>query len=183
MNVAHEPKASTIRRRAVIIALLLIVPNAYFVIGAEVLSNQGFPTRVALFYTVVFIVFAVTLLNTLLQKFLPTSALTRPELGFLYVLLSLGASLAGTDMLQGLMIMIGHPFWFATPENDWKNLYWQYIPHWLTVRDPSVLNGFYKGETTLYTHAHIKVWIGKALIWGAFRLRAGSNAVVHQRHS
>ena len=168
MNVANELKASTVRRRAVIIALLLIVPNAYFVIGAEVLSNQGFPTRVALFYTVVFIIFVVTLLNTILQKFLPSAALTRPELGFLYVLLSLGASLAGTDMLQGLMIMIGHPFWFATPENDWKNLYWQYIPHWLTVQDPSVLNGFYKGDATLYTQSHIRVWIWRVLIWGGF---------------
>ena len=168
MNVANELKASTVRRRAVIIALLLIVPNAYFVIGAEVLSNQGFPTRVALFYTVVFIIFVVTLLNTILQKFLPSAALTRPELGFLYVLLSLGASLAGTDMLQGLMIMIGHPFWFATPENDWKNLYWQYIPHWLTVQDLSVLNGFYKGDATLYTQSHIRVWIWRVLIWGGF---------------
>ena len=168
MNVAHEPEASTIRWRAVIVAVFLVVPNAYFVIGAEVLSNQGFPTRVALFYTVVFIVFVVTLLNTILENSLPGTALTRPELGFLYVLLSLGASLAGTDMLQGLMIMIGHPFWFATPENDWKNLYWQYIPHWLTVQDLSVLNGFYKGEGTIYTQAYLKVWIGRVLIWGGF---------------
>ena len=166
--MVHELKASTIRWRAVIIALLLVVPNAYFVIGAEVLSNQGFPTRVALFYTVVFIVFVVTLLNTLLEHSFPGAALTRPELGFLYVLLSLGASLAGTDMLQGLMIMIGHPFWFATPENDWKNLYWQYLPHWLTIQDLSVLNGFYKGEGTLYTQAYLKVWIARVLIWGGF---------------
>ena len=119
----NESKAGVIRHRAVIVALLLIVPNAYFVIDAEVLSNQGLPTRVALFYSVVFILFIVTLLNTLLEKSLPKAALTRPELGFLYILLSLGASLAGTDMLQGLMVMMGHPFWFATPENDWKNLY------------------------------------------------------------
>ena len=82
MNVANELKASTVRRRAVIIALLLIVPNAYFVIGAEVLSNQGFPTRVALFYTVVFIIFVVTLLNTILQKVPPQRSLNSTGIGF-----------------------------------------------------------------------------------------------------
>ena len=161
-------KAAGIRHRVVIVTLLLIVPNAYFVVGAEILYSQGLPTRVALFYSVVFILFLVTLLNTVLERFLPKVALTRAELGFLYIMLSLGASLAGTDMLQSLMPMIGHPFWFATPENDWKTLYWQYIPKWLTVQDTNVLDGFYRGDSTPYTTERIQVWISRLAIWLSF---------------
>ena len=164
----NESTAPGIRPRALIVALLLMVPNAYFVVGAEVLWEQGLPTRIALFYSVVFIVFVVTLLNVLLERFLPKAALTRAELLFLYIMLSLSASLSGTDMLQGLIVTMGHPFWFATPENDWKNLFWRYIPKWLAVGDLNILTGFYKGESTLYTEKHITVWISRVLIWAGF---------------
>ena len=166
----NESKALGIRPRAVIAALLLMVPNAYFVIAAEVLWEQGLPTRIALFYSVVFIVFVLTLLNVLLEKFLPKAALTRAELLFLYIMLSLSASLSGTDMLQGLIVTMGHPFWFATPENDWKNLFWRYIPKWLAVRDLNILTGFYKGESTIYVEEYFKVWISRLLIWAGFTI-------------
>ena len=167
---ADEFKPTGIRPRALIVTLLLIVPNAYFVVGAEVLWEQGLPTRIALFYSVVFIVFVMTLLNVLLEKFLPKAALTRAELLFLYIMLSLSASLSGTDMLQGLIVTMGHPFWFATPENDWKNLFWRYIPKWLVVGDLNILTGFYKGESTIYDEKHFKVWISRLLIWAGFTI-------------
>lgn len=170
MGEVNKAKRLGVTPRALIVALLLMVPNSYFVVGAEVLWEQGLPTRIALFYSVVFIMFIVTLLNVPLEKFLPKAALTRAELLFIYIMLSLGASLTSTDMLQGLMVTMGHPFWFATPENDWKNLFGQYIPKWLAIEDMHVLKGFYRGDSTLYIAKHIKVWMSRALIWSSFTI-------------
>lgn len=35
--------------------------------------------------------------------------------------------------------------YFATPENEWKELFHQYIPDWMIVRDQHAVNSFYEG--------------------------------------
>ena len=71
-------------------------------------------------------------------------------------------------MMEILVSTLGHAFWFATPENDWKDLFWRYIPEWLVVADKSVLSGYYEGDSTLHTKRHLLGWLTPVLNWFAF---------------
>ena len=82
-------------------------------------------------------------------------------------MLSIASGIGGHSMMQILPPMLGHPFWFATEENDWKNLFWKHIPAWLSVRDKSILKGYYEGGS-LYNIQHLKVWIIPIATWSIF---------------
>lgn len=58
--------------------------------------------------------------------------------------------------------------WFATPENEWSNLFWRYLPRWLTIDDKNVLKGYYEGNSTLYTAQHLLGWFTPVLAWFLF---------------
>ena len=134
----------------------------------EMVQYSALPTTVSLIFTAVFSVFVLILLNLLLKRFLPSLALRQSELLVIYVMLSVASATAGASMMEILIPIIGHAFWFATPENDWSNLLWRYIPEWLSVDDKRVLSGYHTGDSTLYTVQHIKGWITPAISWSAF---------------
>jgi hypothetical protein len=117
---------------------------------------------------VIFILLVLIFFNLLLLKFLPSFALTQAELLVVYTMLSIATALAGIDLMQLLPPIMGHAFWFATQENEWKELFWQYIPRWLVVSDKSVLRGYYEGDSTLYTVLHVKSWLFPVLWWSGF---------------
>ena len=154
--------------RSLIIAAILIPINCYWVIEMEVIRYSGHPVTISLFFNVIFNIFVLIGLNLLLKKFLPKQVLTQSELLVIYIMLSLASGIAGHDMLEILVPMLGHSFWFATPENEWAELFHQYLPRWLTVSNESVLTGYYKGEISLYSMSQIKAWLSPVLWWSAF---------------
>ena len=81
-----------------------------------------------------------------------------------------------------LVTTVGHAFWFATPENEWKQLFWDYLPRWLLVDDPKVLAGYYIGETNLSTLDILSAWIVPVLSWAGFMTVLCPRDVVYQRH-
>jgi hypothetical protein len=85
-------------------------------------------------------------------------------------MLAVGTALNGTDVMQTLPHLMGTAFWYATPENEWNELFSVYLPNWLTVKDKTVLQGFYEGESTFYTWEHIRAWLMPATFWCGFVL-------------
>jgi hypothetical protein len=83
-------------------------------------------------------------------------------------MLSVSSAIASIDMIQILVSEMGHAFYFATPENEWKELLWDYLPRWLVVSDEITLEGYYEGETSLYSWRYIKPWVLPVLIWLCF---------------
>ncbi|HID54897.1 TPA: hypothetical protein EYP37_00090 [Candidatus Poribacteria bacterium] len=151
--------------RAILIGILLIPFNAYWIMDS---AGQGYPTTVSLYFNVVFCIFWMTMLNFAILKLIPRYAFSQGEILTVYVMLSLASSLAGHDMLRVLIPMIPHAFWFATPENEWAELFHRYIPDWVAVKDVSRLMDYYRGESTFYTWNHIKTWITPTLTWSGF---------------
>ena len=154
--------------RAILIGLILIPINCYWIIQMEVVRYSGHPTTISLLFNAVFWLFVLCLLNPLLLKFSPHFVLTQAELLVIYVMLCLASTIAGHGFMQMLIPIIAHPFWFATPENEWKTLFWRYIPRWMGVDDSGVLKGYYEGESSFYTAAHITVWATPILTWSLF---------------
>jgi hypothetical protein len=84
------------------------------------------------------------------------------------VMLNMGSAMAGHGLMQLLIPIMGHAFWYATPENEWAETFHRYLPKWLTVQDINVLRDHYMGFSTFYTAKHIKAWIIPVLSWTGF---------------
>ena len=94
--------------------------------------------------------------------------LNRAELLVIYTCISVGAGLAGVDRFLVLMPLIGHAHWFATPENDWVNLFHLHIPQWLAVSDKRVLDGYYTGFASIYESRYFMAWLPAIVWWTLF---------------
>ncbi|MCY4568804.1 MAG: hypothetical protein OXD49_10905 [Candidatus Poribacteria bacterium] len=154
--------------RSIAIGLVLIPVNCYWITYIELVQYSAQPTIVSLIFTVVFNVLVLIGFNRIFKRFLPRLALSQGELLVIYVMLSVASATAGHSMMEILVSTLGHAFWFATPENDWKDLFWRYIPGWLAVADKGVLSGYYDGDSTLYTTRHLLGWLTPVINWFAF---------------
>ena len=85
-------------------------------------------------------------------------------------MLSLTSAIQSFQMMQTLLPVMEYPLRFATPENDWENLFAKYIPSWLSVSNKSILQPYYEGESTLYIGKHIKPWVIPSLLSSAFEV-------------
>lgn len=157
-----------ISARAIIIGLLLIPANAFWVTKAEVVLASVHATVLSIFFNVIFTLFVLSVVNIIVKRFIPILALSSSELITIYVILCIGTSLFGHDMLQILVPLMTYAFWFATPENGWKDLFWGYLPEWLVVSDRDLIEGYYAGESTLYSLPIFIAWIKPISIWFGF---------------
>lgn len=164
----RNKRASCVTLRAVVIGLALIPINIYLVVQLESVWTMQYPTTMSIFFNAVFCLFLLAILNFLFRRFLKIRGLLQGELLTIYVMLSIAISGSAVDFTQVQICTLGHAFWFATPENEWKELFFRYIPRWLTVSDEKVLRGYYTGESTFYTAENIKGWLEPIFLWVAF---------------
>lgn len=153
--------------RALVIGIALIPVNCYWIIQTEVVWRSLHATVLSLFFNVVFCLFVLKGLSSVIQKLRPRLGLSQSELLTIYIMLTNATALFGFDMMQALIPLLCYSFWHATPENDWANLFNTRIPRWLVVDDKSVLAGYYRGDSTLYTAENIKAWIVPMFAWSS----------------
>lgn len=146
-----------------IVGLILIPINSLWIASGEAVS-----TTVSLFYNVVFILFAVVVFNSLLRKYSPRLALNHGELLIVYVMLSVASAICGLDMMRILISVLVGPHWLATPENEWADLFWRFIPDWATVSDRKILQGYVEGQSSLYDSKVWRAWVVPGLTWSGF---------------
>ena len=168
LTLSPSSPSSSVGWRSIAIGLVLIPLNCYWITYIELVQYSAQPTIVSLIFTVVFNVLVLIGFNQILKRFLPRFALSQGELLVIYVMLSVASATAGHSMMEILVSTLGHAFWFATPENDWKDLFWRYIPSWLAVSDKGVLSGYYEGDSTLHTKQHLLGWLTPVINWSAF---------------
>lgn len=160
--------ASGITFRAIFIGLILIVANAYWLtITSELMVPQCLLTFVSLFFNAVFTLFVLTLGNKLLKWAAPRRALSPQELLVIYIMVVMVSTVGGHTIMCFLIGTMAHPFRFASPENEWADLFWRYIPRWFTPSE-DVLDPYFNGESTLYTMKHIQGWMVPVMVWTVF---------------
>ncbi len=158
--------------RAILLGLLLIPINCYWVTMTEIKFCSNDSTCVSLFMTVVTILFFLTLLNILVAKRFPGAALNQAELMVVYIMLSISTAMCGHDMMGNLLPNLINVFYFNTPQNGWDKFH-HFIPTWFAPRDKEILRGFYEGSSTLYTAAHLKAWAIPMAVWTSFLMVIG----------
>ena len=167
MNQQSSSTTEVISKKAIIVGLILVVVNAYWVGIASELWYAVY-TLVSPFSNAVFTLVVLIVLNVALRKFSPRIAFTPGELLLIYIMVTMVSTISGHAMMAILMGTLAHPFWFATPENEWAQLFLHHIPEWLTVHDSEWLAGYYEGESSIYYQEHLRIWIKPILIWSGF---------------
>ena len=150
--------------RLFIIVLFLVPLNCYFLLQME-LVRYTFPTWIVPLSNVIFILALVMCVNHLVRLIAPSLALRHGELLVLYVVLSITTTMTAGDLLQAVLSVLGYAFWFATPENEFRELFIRHLPGWLTVSDELALRAYYMGDSSLYLLHNLKVWLPVVLAW------------------
>lgn len=162
-----EHSKINIRLRAILLGLLFIPFNNYFLMLLQA-KWYAWPTYAVPFSNAVFLLLVLVGLNALLRRIVPSFTLNQPELLTIYVMVSLATGICCYNLMGKLIPLMGHAFWFATPENEWKSLIWQHLPRWLMVDDKAVLRDYYLGESSLYRLEILRAWAVPALWWTLF---------------
>jgi hypothetical protein len=165
-------KHSSVNYRSLVLALILIPINAYWIVKIEFLRFPGFisATCISLFLNVVFIVFALVMFNAVMHRIYPKLAFKQGELLVVYYMLCISSFIAGEEIVQTISSLMGDVFWFTTPENEWDTFY-RYLPEWLTIRDKSTLEALYESQTSAYPARYmdyIKSWLPAVMVWSVF---------------
>ena len=73
---------------------------------------------------------------------------------------------AGHDIVRQLVPLMANPFWFATAENEWEDLFFRFVPDWLAVSDRRILQGYFEGDEDFWQQ-RIGAWLIPILAWTA----------------
>lgn len=153
--------------RSIVIGLLLIIINSHYQTGVSSTLDIEI-TDLSLFSNVIFFMFILVLLNHILWKLKSIHSLSQNELLTIYIMLATSTALNGTDMIKCLVSLVGNGTWYATPENEWDNLFGPYLPEWLTISNRKILKGYYEGQSSLYVSEYLKAWFPRAILWSGF---------------
>lgn len=155
--------------RSIAAALILLPINAYWVVQMEVVRYSAHPTTISLFFNLIFILLVLVLLNRAVGRRWPRAALTRGEMLFVYAVLAIGSCLCGHDMFQVLVPTLCWPYEYADAANQWHALFIdKHLPTWAMMSDRAVVDGYFKGNDTLYRWTYIRAWLPVAAIWSGF---------------
>lgn len=162
------PSGKVVTTRSILLGLVLLPLNNYWIIHLELVRDGCFPTVLTLVFTAVTFTFLLVLLNQVALRFFPRRALNEGEIVTVYAMLAVGGSLAGCDVVQHLVFLLTRAYWSATPENHWAELFHRYLPSWLVVKDKEAIEAFYLGKGLSHLYGHVNVWLLPCLMWTAF---------------
>jgi hypothetical protein len=132
--------------RAVGIGLALVVfaavfgPYAHYILRDVLWFCSYLPIGLAFLFMVV-----VAGLNVVLKLIRRRWGLSPRELLLIYIMIMVGGQPVSYGMTSYLLSIISAPYYFATPENQWAELFHRYIPDWICPQDRQAVNWFYQG--------------------------------------
>ena len=168
METNGNGKTHLVKPHILLIGLVLVAFNSYWcLMGTEVWHSTQL-TIASLFFNAVFTLLVFVLVNLLFQRFLPRLAMSEADLQTIYMMVVMLTTISGHTMMGYLIPVLAHAFQFATPENEWIPLFGHHVPTWIAVKSSRILDGFYEGDSTLYTSGTLDAWIPPVLAWSSF---------------
>ena len=118
----------------------LIAPYNDYVIRGVFSSGGHFP--VFPFFAMAIL---ILMLNVVLRVIQPSLGLSPQELITIWCLMAVASGIPCSGLMRySLSPLVAYQY-FATPENEWKALFHQHIPHWRVLHDDRAINSFYQG--------------------------------------
>jgi len=170
VSSSRSSSARGFSARAILLGLLLIPLNIWWVTVVEVQWYDLDGSCLPLFITPVFMFFCLFLANLAVRRLRPRWALSRQEILAVYIMLVISETIAGHDMLQNMFGAITHPFYYADSSNRWETIFFRYLPRWLYITDEESLSGFYCGGESMYQWRLLAPWAVPLAIWSVFTL-------------
>ena len=164
----HSEDNRGVTFRAVLIALFFLPVNVYLVVQWETVWGTQYPTTMAIFFNAIFSLLLVVMLNVPLRRLLPNLALRQKELLTIYIILIMAITVSGHDFSQTIFSTLITAHWFATPENDWSSIFWNYVPPKLTINDDKVIREFIEGESSFYRTEYVAAWMQPLILWSIY---------------
>jgi len=159
-------KAVTLR--SILVCLLLLPVNAYWVVQMEIVRYSAHPTTISIFFNTIFILLCLTLLNRTVRRFAPRAAMNQGEMLLVYAVLSVGSCVTGHDMLQVFVPMLTWSFKHADNANDWGRLINPHLPAALMIADEKIYKGYYNGHDSVWQWPYLRAWLPVVLAWTGF---------------
>ena len=159
-------------KRALVIGLALavleclIAPYNDFVIRNTFLAGGHFPLAPFFVLTVLALV-----VNSILRFLHPKLALSSQELIVIWCIMIAVAGIPSSGMMRDALSTFAAYSYFATPENEWSSLFFQYIPEWRVVRDEVAIISFYEG-LSVGERVPWVAWLKPLSMWGLYVLTA-----------
>jgi len=164
------PREPVLRFRALVVGLLVVVPNCYWITMSETILYDDFPTCLSLFVNAIFTLTVLLTLNWVLARLWPCLSLNRWELLVVYAMTCMASSLASLDMIPWIFAVAAPPFRLHPTNQQWEPLMLPLLPRWLVVSDLAVLKPFYQGHTRLYRPKFLSAWAVPLTAWFLFVL-------------
>ncbi len=153
--------------RAIGLGLALTVVICWWVATSEIRTSTTEITCTSLPIGVVFVLFCVCLLNLVVARWRPQSALAGGELAVIYILTAVGSAVSGIGLIGFMTPALANPLYYATEANRWTE-FLPHLPRWLVPQGEAAIRDFYAGESTLYTRDHLRAWATPLLVWAVF---------------
>jgi len=134
-------------RRALLIGVFLSILLNIWTIHAGYISQSSFISLTHLPVSALFPFLLVVLgLNPLLKRFWPAKVLNRNEQIIVFFLVFTASTIPAWPFSSYWIGGITGPYYNATTENQWAELFFQYLPSWLIVQDEQqALTWFFEG--------------------------------------
>jgi hypothetical protein len=162
--------AGAISARAVVIGLLLSVALSLVIPYIDVFLSDTFLGSCHLPPGAVFVLLVLVLVvNPLLRLMHRRWPLNRVELLLIYCMLLFSTLVPGHGAENVFIPVVITPYYYATAENNWEQLFFEHIPEWFAPSDPPVVAAFYEG---LRPGALMpwRDWYVPLAAWGLFTL-------------
>ena len=137
----------------------------YLVALEEMIWHSLHWTSMSLPQLSIFFLFVLILLNKVVGQILSREPFSQAELLVVYTTLSTTTAFTAHDNMVCMMGVIPHAFFYATPENDWANLFHKHLPESLVIRDPDAVYYFYRGESNFWSTGFYQFWIKPSITW------------------
>ena len=145
-------------------AISLISPWAVLIVKGSLLTGNAIPVIAVLFFFLL-TALAAPLLKSLSRRL----AFTRADLILIYAMMLVAGAVVTTGFTGGFMSIISGIYYYATPENNWANLFIPHLDPWVTPQDPEAVHLFFEG---LPPDAAIpwSAWVIPLAAWTSFMI-------------
>ena len=145
--------------RSILICLLIMPLNSYWVVQMEVVRYSAHPTTISLFFNTVFILLCLTLLNRGVRRIAPRMALERGELLLIFSGLSISSCVSGHDMLEVFVPMLTWTFKHADSSNEWAKIINPHLRDGLFIKDEAIWKSYYLGNDSIWHWRYVSAWL------------------------
>jgi len=114
-----------------------------------------------------FLFLIIILLNLLLQALKPERQFTTAELLVIWCMMLVIEAIPYSGLVRYLFPALVAPMYFATPENEWQELFKPYLSDWVVPKDESAIKYFYEGLPS-GEYVPWVAWFKPLLAWSAF---------------